>query len=557
MLKAIIKHSLLFLLLTTLLGLSGCSTPEEKREQRLEEARDLAVEGQNDAALALLEELAVDYPNDTEILHAMGRIYMAEQDHTMAAFFLEQAHQQNPQDSELLYQTYQAVDAAGQPSGEMLERLARLSPETMTDELWIRLGQFRAENNQIESALRAYLKGADLKARKPAPGTAAAIGRLFARVENAAQAERWFEAAADSDDPNAMTALFGLLEIQLRDKQWSAAEETIERLDKQFPGAVDASQWAQARQELKRWRAAQETMKTKLAAAEEARRKAAAEAANDRPVEVAEGSENESTATPDDSSAATEGKAQVIADMEAAEALADKPAIETDEPEFGPSVTFDPDIAVEPADPDFSFNVTYDEQALAPETNYERQPAPAEPIITPPETVEDFSPTPPLTASSSTSKSLEELLAEAAGAEAGRDFKSVIRKYWAAIGKVNNRPDIWNRLSRAYLIDGQSENAETAALEAIRLEPDEVAYTLDYLRIAQRTKTPDQFLSHLETAYDRFPASPEITLSMARAYERIRQDRPTARNLYQRFIDIAPNHPLVPEAREALTRLEQ
>ena len=120
---------------------------------------------------------------------------------------------------------------------------------------------------------------------------------------------------------------------------------------------------------------------------------------------------------------------------------------------------------------------------------------------------------------------------------------------------VNNRPDIWNLLSRAYLIDGQSENAETAALEAIRLEPDEVAYTLDYLRIAQRTKTPDQFLSHLETAYDRFPASPEITLSMARAYERIQQDRPTARRLYQRFIDIAPNHPLVPEARDALTRL--
>jgi hypothetical protein len=59
----------------------------------------------------------------------------------------------------------------------------------------------------------------------------------------------------------------------------------------------------------------------------------------------------------------------------------------------------------------------------------------------------------------------------------------------------------------------------------------------------------------LETAFDRFPASPEITLSLARAYERISRETRIARNLYQRFIDIAPNHPLVPEARDAVARL--
>ena len=547
----------------TCIGLFGCSSSDNGPEEQLEKARDLAVEGQNDAALAVLEELTVDYPNDTEILHAMGRIYASEEDYTMAAFFLEQAHKQNPQDVELLYQTYQAVVAAGQPGGELLEKLSQLSPETMTDELWIRLGQFHGENNQTESALQAYLKGADLKSRRPAPETAAAIGQLFARVDNSSQAERWFEAAADSDDPNAMTALFGLLEIQLREKQWSDAEATIERLDKQFPGAVDASQWAQARRELQRWRAAQETMKAKLAAAEEARKKAEEEAPNDQPVEVVDESVADSETSPEDSDATDEGstetagKAQIIADMEAAEALANQPAIETEPSAFGPSVTFNPDITIEPADPDFSFSVSYDEQALAPETNYDVQPAPPDPGAPAAEVAEAPPFEPSLSASSSTSKSLEELLAEAEAAETDRDYKAAIRKYWAAIGIVNNRPDIWNLLSRAYLIDGQRENAETAALEAIRLEPDEVAYTLDYLRVAQRTKTPDRFLSYLETAYDRFPASPEITLSMARAYERIQQDRPTARRLYQRFIGIAPNHPLVPEARDAVTRLDR
>ncbi|MFP4261590.1 MAG: tetratricopeptide repeat protein, partial [Opitutales bacterium] len=259
----------------------------------------------------------------------------------------------------------------------------------------------------------------------------------------------------------------------------------------------------------------------------------------------------------EDSDGGTGGKAQIIADMESAENLADLPAIEPETAPEKPGVRFNPAIAIEPADPDFSFNVTFDQQARAPETNYDLRPAPTAQPDTPLETVENLLPTPRLSPSSSTPKSLEELLAEAETAEMDRDYKAAIRKYWAAIGKANNRPGIWNRLARAYLIDGQPQNAETAALEAIRLEPDEVAYTLDYLRIAQRTQSPDRFLSYLETAYDRFPASPEIALSMARAYERIQQDQPTARRLYQRFIDIAPNHPLVPEARRAVARLAE
>ncbi|TVP79561.1 MAG: hypothetical protein EA353_05855, partial [Puniceicoccaceae bacterium] len=169
---------------------------------------------------------------------------------------------------------------------------------------------------------------------------------------------------------------------------------------------------------------------------------------------------------------------------------------------------------------------------------------------------EDFrAPRPTPVRPGATPRSIEELLAEAEMAELDRDFRTAIRKYWAAISISNNRAEVWNLLSRAYLIDGQLDNAETAALESVRLAPREVAYTLDYLRVAQRSKTAEAFLSDLETAYDRFPSSPEITLSLARALERIAEDSATARNLYLRFIDIAPNHPLVPEARAAVARL--
>ena len=123
------------------------------------------------------------------------------------------------------------------------------------------------------------------------------------------------------------------------------------------------------------------------------------------------------------------------------------------------------------------------------------------------------------------------------------------------MGLDNNRADIWNLLSRTYLIDGQIANADIAALEAVRLEPLTVAYTLDYLRVAQKSKAPDSFLTQLEIAYSRFPSNAEIILSLARAHERISGQNVTARNLYLRFIEIAPKHPLIPEAELAVSRL--
>lgn len=576
MLKANFKSAFFITLVSTLILLAGCSSPEEKKAAHILEALSLAEAGSNAEALTILEGLAAQYPNDIEILNSIGQIYSAEGDATMAAFFLEQVYLQAPEDTERLYQAYQSLEAANQPAGHLLEKLTTQAPEAMTPELWIRLGQIRQAENKVQPALDAYLKGVDPDKAKPSPETAAAIGQLFVKVGNLPQAETWLEMAADNDDPNALTALFGLLEINLRQKDWTSAENIIARLDQQFPGAVDASQWQQARQELVRWRKAQDVMQARLAQAEAEKKAAAeaaqAEAAKTEATEAANADMTESTRTSEGSETdATEGKAQVIADLEAAEAMAEMPAIEVATPEIGTDVTlvedgeteeggktitFDPSIAIEPADPEITFSVTYDQAPLAEDTTYAVANTAA---IEPADSFEAFPAEDVAPAGairpSERPRTIEELLADAETAELDRDFKSAIRKYWAAISIANNRAEIWNLLSRAYLVDGQLNNAETTALEAVRLDPREVAYTLDYLRVAQRTKTPDAFLAQLETAYDRFPASPEITLSLARAHERISRQTATARNLYLRFIDIAPNHPLVPEARAATVRL--
>ena len=556
MLNANFKSVFLITLITISVWLGGCKSPEEKKAAQIKDALSLSEKGSNAEALKMLEELATQYPDDIVILKSIGLIYKADGDAGMASLFLEQAYLQSPDDTELLFQTYQSLDAAKQPASHLLEKLAERAPEAMTPKLWTRLGQARQAANQVQPALDAFLKGVDPDKAKPAPESAAAIGQLFVKVGNLPQAESWLKMAADSDDPNALTALFDLLEINLRQNNWADAEATIAQLDTQFPGAVEASQWQQARQELVRWRESQEEMKATLAKAQ-ANKKAIETEARAATVEI----ETSQVVKSDEDSGGsetviTEDKAQIIADMEAAEAMADAPAIEIAEEaddliEDNKSIASDPSITLDTTDPETTTEVDYSQVATVEETAVEQAPTPiveafptseAEPTIV----------TLPI---SSPPQTVEELMADAETATLDRDFKSAIRKYWTAISIANNRAEVWNLLSRAYLVDGQLNNAETTALEAVRLEPRRVAYTLDYLRVAQRSLAPEDFLAELETAYARFPVSPEITLSIARGHELISQDRSAARNLYLRFIDIAPNHPLIPQAQNAVARL--
>lgn len=554
MLKATFKSAPLILLVLTAL-LSGCADPEAQKAKKLTQAEAHIASADYDVAQILLNELAESDPGNLDVLRSRITLYQAQGDAAAVAFLMQEAQRLAPNDIEILYKTYLAQEAAGQPSAEYLEEFARVAPDAMTPELWEKLGSDRAADGQSQAALNAYLKAAAYDGHTPASESAVAIGQLFLQVDNTAQAERWFKLAAESDDPNALAALFGLLEINLRNKNWPEAEIIVQQLEAQFPGAIGASQWAEVPDELAKWRKAQDEMRAKLekekadaaakakaeaeAKAKEAAEKEAALAAQSEEVTEIADAWSEDQPTPSD-------KSEVVAELEAAEAMADQPAIETE-----PTVEFNPDISIEPADPDLTVGVSFDQQANGATVEYNvsssetvaNADTPADSTIE----AEAYEVAPPMT--------VEELLTEAETAEQQRDYDAAIQYYWQALGQANDRADIWNRLSRAYVIDGQPKNAETAALESLRLDPSNVNTMLDYLRIAQRTKAPRDFLAELETAADRFPQSPEIALSLGRGYERIAKNNPAALRAYSRFIELAPSHPLRPEAESAIARL--
>lgn len=597
--KANIKKGISILTTIALILIAGCSNPEEKRTQSLAEVAQLKAAGNDATALELLETLSQNFPDDSEILRQIGLLHQKMGNDSEAAFYLSAAQNLSPDDPELLYQTYLAHEKAEQTdsASDLLEAFATASPEAMTNTLWFRLGELRAKEQKTETALTAYLEGIKLTNDKPSAEIALAIGTLFKQLGNMPMARRWLAIAAKSDDSNSLQALFGVLEINLRDKNWEAAESTIALLDKKFPGAVDASEWADVRNKLKKWRAAQTEMKAKLEQLAKAKqttqaKQSSAQVKSTEPVKPSNEPAISSAPSPETSS----GKEQVVSDIANATALADTPASKAEPVETSteppttptetsePAIVFDPSIDIQPAEPNLDTESdTTDQQDQgdlvdysAESSNSEAQSKPQEtqPEITraqptiieaQPEIIEaqpevtqsqpEPAPEPDVSPPDTTLLTLDELITRARAATSGRDYEKAIQIYWDALGRDNKRADIWNNLSKVYLSDGQSKNAATTALEATRLDPENVQYVLDYLRVAQRVKRPADFIKELEIAYERFPRSPEITLSLARGYQRIGLNNYAAGILYRRFIKMAPTHPLRPEAEAALARI--
>ena len=121
MLKANFNSVFLITLITTSVLLGGCKSPEEKKAAQIKDALAFSEKGSNSEALKILQELAKQYPDDVMILKSIGLIYKADGDAVMASLFLEQAYLQSPDDTELLFETYQSLDAAKKPADHLLE----------------------------------------------------------------------------------------------------------------------------------------------------------------------------------------------------------------------------------------------------------------------------------------------------------------------------------------------------------------------------------------------------------------------------------------------------
>lgn len=498
-------------LIVATLFIAGCGPSEESKQQArenavvesLDKANRLLFSGQTDTAISQLETLDQANPNNPEILEALAFAYAKKPDHAMAAFYFDTVVQSDPDRSDLaLYAARSHAETGDSASAARAYQLyLKDSPEDAA--AWQALARNLAADSQRKPALNAYHEASNRSGKPPAASDAAVIGQLYIELENYPQATRWFEASLEmpAEDDSQQQALLGLLELDLLAKRWTEAEKRLAQLDQIDADALDNSPLAATRLELAQWRDAQEALK-----AESQLQVASVEAAEPtEPDEQAEGS-----ITIDRT-----GQTISLADGEPA-ALPDKVLLSPPD-----QATAGGDIAPTP--------LASDEPPVEPTPEPTPEPEP-----------EPLPPVEPTTA---------ELAATAY--ETGL-FDEAVRLYQIALAEDPTSAPIYFELSKAYYKTKSWPQSELYATEAMRRDPENLRYTVNFLRSIQRTQPRERLMAELINAKERFPDSSDVTLALARGYERIYNNRRNAIFLYEDFLNLAPDHPQAEEVRQHL-----
>lgn len=458
---------------------AGCGDKEPTVDELIERAETHLDAGRIDNAVILLTEARERGEERVDVLEPLAFAHAAKGDPTLAALTFSRIAELVPERPEyLLYAATSLLDADDR-KGAVARYREYLDRRPDDRAIWVTLAEVQREAGRQGEALEAYLAAEKIQSR---PEQQLAIGQLYLRTKNLAQAQAWFARAAEGGADVRDRALLGLLETAIRGGRFADAEKLVDQLDAEYPGRLDQSPLDSVRDQLAEWRKRQEA----------ARRAAEAVAARESedPAEEDSAPEEED---PDRSEATTTGEeASAAASAAASSPPTDEAAAETPVPE---------------------------EEAVPAEE----------------ETVAVAQPSP-------SDEAVRRLAAARTAREAG-DLQEAIGHYRRALVLDDSRGEVWAELSELYLATGQDRWAKATASEAVRRDPDNPRWVLQYLRAAQDSMGRDAFLRELEDAHRRFPDTPRITLVLARAWRDAGNVR-NARLLFREFLEQTPDdHP--------------
>lgn len=504
MLKQIIQIFTVLYFSIILSFFTACQPSDMSKKALVDETTEFLEEGNPQAAIDLLETQIEIYGQDIDILQLLAQSYIESNDPFTATVILLNAYELEPKNSDTLDLYLKSLKAANMDITDILLEVAERSPASLNKDEWQQASNLFAEQADFERALNAYFEylGTKKASKSTSPEAALKIGEYYLELKQPKEAEAWLSISANSDSIEALPAQLKLITIKLQEKDWSELMKQIERIEKQFPKALDSTSFS------------------------------------DLPNIVAEKLEAEKQAKMFQSKNPTaSGKAGSIQNIEDLEAFANQVAksdLEEAEANNASLTEFNPEIEIEPADPYLS---NFDSAELGE-------------AFDPTSTTEATINQPKLT-----SQEIEALILEANRSVLSNDLDTAATLYREVLDNSPQRHEIWDRIAQVYFANEEYNSAESAALKAIRYQPSNIAYTINYLNIAKKTKSEIRFLSELLSASKQFTNSPEIALSLARAYDRNSRYRFKAKDYYTKFITLAPNHPQRSEAEAAISRL--
>lgn len=472
-------------------NLASCNKPILSKEILTIEASLFLENEQPQLALDLLNEHAGAYPNDTELLKLKGQSYLLLNDPEMAANVFDQTLLLNPSDTSLLLLSFQSKKQAGLDFSNILIQVAQEFPNTLMPTDWLQVSDLLAIEGNYQEAINAQFRA--LGTNKLTNDTPA---------DSALKIAQYYK---NLKNDNAALP-------------WFESVSKSESIDA-FTASLDLIEIHSNNENWEALKSVVNAFKTRFPGALESTQYAQIESLIAQSQKV----KNKKPST-----ALTLNKSS-INDIKDLEALANKiveRASTTEQADDTLEAEYNPDILIQPADPDLEATNL---NGLSTEIS-------EKPFV-------------PLSPSE-----IEIMLVKANNALLENNLEIASELFETILKSDPSRHSIWNRLSQIHQSNNDLESATQAVLEAIKLSPNTINYTINYLQISGKTKSTEQVLFDLISASKRFPNSPEITLSLARAYDRIRNSF-RAIELYKKFITLAPNHPLRPEAENAIIRL--
>jgi len=471
----------------------GCGPSKNDPVSVTLQADEQLTQGNTQQAIDILEAYEERKPGNPLIIEQLAFAWAQKGEPKMAAYYFNRLAQISPDRQDALLFAAQSLEEGKDLQGALALYEQYLSKYNEDAGVNLSYARLAAQLGYSDRALSAYNRVFVLN---PSGDTATAMGRLYLNSDNLPQATLWYDTAL-KDYPNSTeNALMGLLEIALKKKNYDKAEQYVARLQKDFPGSLETSPLKDTPKQLAQWRLKQE----------ELRKATAALATAPKPA----------TGT-------------VVKSAPAQEPKPKEPATKAPD-----NITIDPDIPAQAAD-----NFSKEDAVAQAESKEEAANIVAkETAATPaPHIVEPEPKAPP--------GPLEEARA---AREAGR-LDEAAKLYTRALAKEPSA-GVWNEYSILSLDLGNTGQAFAASLEATRMDPYDVSFALQYLRVAQAVYEPRRFLGELVQMRHRFPNSPIITLALARAYWQVDHNARNARILYDEFLLKATKHPLYDQVKK-------
>lgn len=477
------------MLLIGLLVFAGCSSREARFAEKIAQANENLENGEVVKAIKLLEQLKAQYPDEPQILELLAFAFVEAKDYYTGAFYFNQLAQTYPENIDYYLYSAQAWVNAGDDDAAIKDYEAYLLENQSDWNTWKKIGDLYLKTGQKSKAIHAFSNSSKIK---PDSELDLKSALLASDMGNLRQAEVGYERLLQAKDPDiAREAYTGLIQIKHKRRQWEEVEKLMTAIQDKFPDLLDTPEIEAVQQDYETFN------KAKI---EEARR-------------IKEEEEQRQRILDEERKRA---ERLIAARRAAAQQSQEAPKTKEEVP------------------PRQLVGNIEEPTETVEETQTQEPEVPPKPNAAPPKPQQ----------STPLQRALEE-----ARRFAATNSEEAVAKYWDAINIGDKSGIAFYELARIYYNRRQFSEAEMTSLEALRRDPQSNRFLLTYLQIIRKTKAKPDVVAEIQKYRRIYPQNPDLVLLLARIYAEPGGDAVAARSLYNKFFEMAPNHPEIERAK--------